>query len=111
MNKLKYAWFALDISYSPLRGYHDPANMWNGWNCPYASYDDIREYCCTVGWECVQSQSKDTIIIAFPSGHLGNMGGESLEYDEFPVSTVDTEDGIKSLYDLSGWIWLEYGRI
>lgn len=111
MNKLRFGMFTLDVSHAPLRGYYNPANTWNGWDSPYASYEDIREYCCMVGWECVQSQSRDTIIIAYPSGHLGNMGGEHITYEEFKSSTVDTEDGTKTLYDLTGWIWIEYGRL
>lgn len=102
-NKKTLSAFRLEGSENRVIGFHNPRDLWNGWNQPYVTRDELTRYAKLMQWGLVFTE--DSAIIQYTE-FLGDS-----EYCEFPLEYVDTYRlGKVWLYNLSGLVWLELTR-
>jgi hypothetical protein len=98
---LRGAKFSLDTYGDQVFDGHTSGEEWNGWACPYFTYDQacrIVEAHRERGWEAHHDPVRDEFVFSF--GHDGNT-----DPDAFPAVLI----GGNKLYPVGafGWIWSE----
>lgn len=116
MTPLKKKKFCIEES-AWYEGYHDPEIRWNGWACPYFTFDQAKAMC-----EGFQAEGE-----AFNKEfHPGNPDAEAFKWvyvelldcfvigmadgepEAYGAHQMDTEDGPMKLYAIGawGWVWM-----
>lgn len=87
--------FVLDGDDMPIWGYYNPHEDFNGFQCPYVTFQDLQQFANDRGWKITYSKNHDTVIV-----------DDTDFYDELPVVNRRTfRLGWIQLIDVSGWIW------